>query len=92
MWYVYILRCKDDSFYTGSTTDICRRLEEHNSGKGGQYTRVRMPVEVIHKETCKTRFEAQAREAQIKGWTRKKKLALISRNKAHLKELSKSRD
>ena len=90
IWYVYILRCKDNSLYTGSTTDIPRRLKEHNSGKGGSYTKIHKPVELVYKETHKDRSRAQTREAQIKHWTKKKKLALISHNKAFLKELSKS--
>jgi len=92
MWYVYILRCKDGTLYTGSTTDICRRLKEHNSSKGGSYTRIRHPVKLIYKEIHLNRSKAQTREAQIKRWTKKKKLALISYNKALLMELSKSRD
>ena len=92
MWYVYIIKCKDGTLYTGSTTDISRRLKEHNSSKGGSYTRIRHPVKLIYKEIHLNRSKAQTREAQIKRWTTKKKLALISRNKALLKQLSKSRD
>jgi len=92
MWYVYILCCKDGTLYTGSTTDICRRLKEHNSSKGGSYTRIRHPVKLIHKEIYLNRSDAQSRETQIKRWTKKKKLALVSHNKALLKKLSKSRD
>ena len=77
MWYVYILKCVDGSLYTGSTTDINRRLKEHNSGKGGNYTRTRHPTKLLYKETYPTRSKAQRREAQIKGWPKKKKLALI---------------
>lgn len=92
MWYVYILRCADGILYTGSTTDIDRRVKEHNSGKGGSYTRIRQPVELVHKEFYLNRSKAQAREVQIKGWTKNKKLALISGNKSALHELSKSHD
>jgi predicted GIY-YIG superfamily endonuclease len=92
MWYVYILRCNDGSFYTGSTTDISRRLKERNSGKGGNYTVTRRPVELVYKEPLPDRASAQTREAQIKCWTRKKKSALASSNKTLLKELSKSHD
>lgn len=76
-WYVYILQCRDGTFYTGSTTDIGRRLNEHNSGKGGNYTRVRRPVKIIYKKSYPDRSTAQKREAQIKGLTRKEKAALI---------------
>jgi putative endonuclease len=92
MWHVYILRCKDGSLYTGSTTDICRRIKEHNSSKGGSYTRIRHPVRLIYKEIHLNRSNAQSREAQIKKWTKKKKLAFISHNKSLLKQSSKSRD
>jgi len=92
MWYIYILRCNDGSFYTGSTTDISRRLNEHNSGKGGNYTVTRRPVELIYKEPSPSRSLAQKREAQIKRWSKEKKLALVSHNQTLLKNLSKSRD
>jgi len=92
MWYIYILLCKDGSLYTGSTTDISRRVKEHNTGKGGSYTKIHKPVEIIYKEACRNRSDAQTREAQIKRWTKTKKLALIAHNKTLLKELSKSRD
>ena len=77
MWHVYILRCKDSSLYTGSTTDVGRRLKEHNSGRGGSYTRVRMPARLMYQENYPNRSKAQKREAQIKSWTKNKKLALI---------------
>lgn len=77
MWYVYVLRCADNTLYTGTTTDISRRLKEHNRKKGGAYTSVRLPVKLVYQETYPNRAQAQKREAQIKGWSRKKKLALI---------------
>ena len=81
MWCVYILRCADGVLYTGATTNICRRVTEHNRKKGGACTRARLPVKLAYKEVYQTRSEAQQREAIIKGWTREKKLALISRKK-----------
>jgi putative endonuclease len=92
MWYLYILRCSDDSLYTGTTTDLCRRLKEHNNKKGGSYTRSRRPVRLIYKEYYPTRSKAQKRESQIKKWSRRKKIALISHSKQTLKKLSKSND
>lgn len=92
MWYVYILKCADGTLYTGTTTDVSRRVNEHNRKKGGACTRARLPVKLIHKEPYKTRSKALKREAQIKRWSPEKKLALISHNKAALKRLSKSRD
>ena len=92
MWHVYIIKCSDNSLYTGSTTDLNRRLKEHNSGKGGSYTRIRKPVELVYKEPHPNRSEAQKREAQIKRWTRARKLALIENDKKTLRKLAKSRD
>ena len=79
MWYVYIIRCSDGTLYTGTTTDINRRIKEHNRKKGGAYTRVRLPVKLSHKETFPTRSQAQKREHEIKGWSRPEKLRLIAR-------------
>ena len=78
MWHVYILKCNDGSFYTGSTTDTSRRIEEHNNKKGGGYTRVRLPVKMVYTEEYPDRSKAQKREAQIKGWTREQKMELIT--------------
>ena len=80
MWHAYILKCKDNTLYTGITTDIHRRLKEHNRKKGGAYTRARLPVKLIYKEPYRTKSQALKREAQIKGLTRKKKIALINRD------------
>ncbi len=78
-WFVYVLRCSDDSLYTGVTTDVPRRLEEHNSkGKSARYTRARQPVALVYKEQLANRSAACKREAQIKGLTRSQKLQLIS--------------
>jgi predicted GIY-YIG superfamily endonuclease len=79
MWYVYILRCADGTLYAGSTTDIERRIKEHNRKKGGGYTRSRLPVKLIYRESCPDRSKAQRREAEIKALSRQNKLALISR-------------
>jgi putative endonuclease len=76
-WYVYILRCSDDTLYTGMTNDIERRFKAHNEGKGAKYTRGRLPVEMVYREICEDRSDALRREASIKGLTRKKKLSLI---------------
>lgn len=91
MWYMYILRCADGILYTGTTTDISRRVTEHNRKKGGACTRGRLPVKLVYKEIYSNRSEAQKREAQIKRWTRKKKLSLIKRSSTLLVKLSKSR-
>ncbi len=85
MWYVYIIRCRDGSLYTGLTIDISRRIKEHNSGKGGSYTRIRQPVKLVYNETHPNRAKAQKRESEIKGWPRPKKLSLISKQEDRLK-------
>lgn len=76
--YTYILRCSDNTLYTGWTTDIQRRLNAHNSGKGARYTRPRRPVSLVYYEVFQTREEAMKREWQIKHLTRQEKLKLIS--------------
>ena len=81
MWHVYIIHCSDDSLYVGSTTDIDRRLKEHNTKKGGSYTCTRTPVKLKYQEEQPNRIAAQKREAQIKRWSRAKKLALIANSK-----------
>lgn len=78
-WFVYILRCRDDTLYTGITEDIPRRMETHNSGKGAKYTRGRGPVELVYQEEFSTKGEALKREFAIKQLTRQQKLELISR-------------
>ena len=75
--YVYILRCKDDSLYTGWTNDLEKRLAAHNSGKGAKYTRGRGPVELVYSEQLTTKEDALQRECEIKKMTRSVKLALI---------------
>jgi putative endonuclease len=75
--YVYIVRCRDGSLYTGWTTDIEHRLEAHNSGKGAKYTRGRGPVELVHLEEFGNKNDALSRESAIKKLSREKKLELI---------------
>lgn len=77
MWYLYILRCKDDSLYTGITTDVEKRLEAHRSGKGAKYTRGRGPLELVYREECGDHSEALKRELEIKALPREEKLKLI---------------
>ena len=75
--YVYILRCKDDSLYTGWTNDLEKRLAAPNSGKGAKYTRGRGPVKLVYSEQLTTKEDALQRECEIKKMTRSVKLALI---------------
>ena len=78
--YIYILRCADGSLYTGWTNDLEKRLAAHQSGKGGKYTRARLPVELVYSERYDTKQEAMRREWEIKQLTREEKLALIREN------------
>lgn len=78
--YVYILKCKDNSFYTGWTTDLSKRIQRHNLELGAKYTRSRRPVELIYFETFENKSEALKREYQIKQLTRKQKEKLIEGN------------
>ena len=84
MWHVYILKCSDGSLYTGTTTDISRRIIEHNNKKGGSYTRSRLPVKLLYKENHSTKSQALKREIQIKALTRNKKLNLLSESKSQI--------
>lgn len=77
-WYVYMLRCRDGSLYTGITTDPARRLAEHNAGTAGaRYTRTRRPVTLVYSEPAADRSAASRREAALKKLPRPRKLALI---------------
>jgi len=75
--FVYILKCTDDSFYTGITNDPQKRFKEHVSGKGGRYTRSHRPVKIVYLERVANRSKALKREARIKKMTRREKDALI---------------
>lgn len=77
MNYTYILKCKDDSLYTGWTNDLKKRITSHNAGKGAKYTKARRPVELVYYEEFQTREEAMKREYAIKQLSRKEKEALI---------------
>lgn len=77
--YVYILECADGTLYTGYTTDVERRVEEHDQGEGAKYTRGRTPVELVHTEEYGTKSTAMAREHEIKQLTRSEKEQLIQR-------------
>lgn len=80
MYYLYILQCSDKSLYTGITTDVKRRFEEHKLGKGGHYTSAHGAVKMLYTEEHKNRSGASKREAEIKKWTRKQKLEFIKNN------------
>ena len=81
MWYLYILKCADETLYVGITTDLTKRLKTHNQGKASRYTRMRLPVELVYQEEQPDKSSARKREIQIKNWSRDKKLALIQKSK-----------
>ena len=78
-WELYILRCCDGTLYTGITTDVDRRLEEHRTGKGAKYTRGRGPLELVYQEVCGDKSTALKREAEIKKLPRTEKMKLIEK-------------
>ena len=79
MNYVYILRCNDDSLYTGWTKNLEKRLKVHSSGKGAKYTKARLPVDIVYYEEFEDKIDAMKREYEIKQLKRKEKLELINR-------------
>ena len=89
MGYMYILLCNDGSFYTGSTRNLERRLAQHQSGEGANFTKKRLPVDLIYYEEYARIDEAFYREKQIQGWGRKKKIALIAGHAELLPKLAK---
>ncbi len=77
-WFVYMLRCADNSLYTGVTTDLARRVNEHNGEKSvTRYTRVRQPVALVYQESADSRSHACQREAQIKKLAKAEKEAML---------------
>lgn len=82
MNYTYIVECKDGSLYTGWTTDVKKRVEAHNAGKGAKYTKSRRPVKLVYTEEHETKQEAMSREYAIKRMTRQEKLRMIGEGKS----------
>jgi putative endonuclease len=78
MPFVYIVRCADDTLYTGWSVDVVRRVKAHNAGRGARYTRLHGPVELVYTEELPTRSAAMKREVAIKRYPRAKKLALCA--------------
>jgi len=86
---MYILKCSDDTFYTGSTIDLQRRLKQHQQGAGANYTQKRLPVELVYHEVFPRIDHAFYREKQVQNWSQKKKEALINGKFQDLPQLSK---
>jgi putative endonuclease len=89
--HMYILKCADGSYYTGSTINLERRLHQHQSGEGAKFTRKRLPVTLVYAEEYDFVKDAFYREKQIQGWSRVKKDALIEGNYERLKIVSRNR-
>jgi putative endonuclease len=89
VFWVYILRCSDGSYYAGHTDNLDNRIDEHQSGLGCSYTSSRLPIELAWSQECTTREEALAAEMQIKGWSRRKKEAMMRGNWADVAMLAK---
>jgi len=80
-WFVYILKCKDGSLYTGATNNLEKRFEAHKNGKGARYTRSHTPKRIVFFEKYDNNILALRREREIKGWTRKEKLDFLKTKK-----------
>lgn len=89
---MYILECSDGSYYTGSTKNLEKRINEHQIGIGSNYTRKRLPIKLIYFEEFSRIDEVFFREKQIKGWSKKKKEALINYSHNDLKNLAKCKN
>ncbi len=89
--FMYILQCNDGSFYTGSTNDLARRIEQHKTGEGAEYTKLHSPIKLVYYETFERVDLAFEREKQIQKWSRAKKIALIRGDIELLKKLSKNK-
>jgi len=90
-FWVYMLRCADGSYYVGHTDDLEKRVTEHEAGATGAYTATRLPVRLVFADEFPSREEAIAAERQIKGWSRRKKEALIQRNWTVIRHLARRR-
>jgi putative endonuclease len=80
MWFVYILLCRDGSYYTGSTNDVAKRFNDHLAGRGARYTKSHKPEKIVYQESFSTKSEALKREAELKKWPKAKKQALVGRH------------
>jgi putative endonuclease len=72
-WYCYILKCRDDSYYTGITNNLSKRIEKHNQGKGAKYTAAKKPVTLVWSRKFSSKIVSLKKENEIKGWSPKKK-------------------
>ncbi len=89
MGYMYILKCCDDSYYTGSTVNIEHRVRQHQHGQGANYTKCRLPVKLVYYEKYNSIADAFQREKQVQAWSRKKKEPLIEGRVEDLPQMAK---
>ncbi len=92
MPYMYILKCSDDTFYTGSTVDLEKRLWQHQNSEGANYTKKRLPVELVYFEEYSRIDEAFYREKQVQGWSHAKKKALLKKFTHKLHEMAECKN
>ena len=90
--WMYILECADGSYYTGSTNDLQRRVKEHKTGHGANYTKLNLPIKLVYAEEFQRIDDAFYREKQIQGWSREKKEALIRGRVEDLHDLAKCKN
>ncbi len=81
-WYVYIVKCRDESLYTGISNDVEKRVWKHNNKLGAASLKGKLPVSLVYRELCITKSKAAKREREIKGWNRLKKLELVTKGLA----------
>jgi len=89
-WFLYMLKCADASLYTGVAKDIEKRFKVHSAGKGARYTRARLPLEIVYRETCQSRTDALVREFKIKKMNPKRKRTLVEAYRIGGKVLKKA--
>ena len=87
MYFVYILLCLDETYYTGSTNDVEKRFKDHLEGKGARYTKSHKPEKIVYRKEFATKSEALKREAEIKSWTKVKKKDLINSNSMRIENM-----
>jgi len=90
-FFVYMLLCSDGSYYIGHTDNLEKRIADHTNGQGCAYTSKRLPIRLVFVEQCSTRDEAFALERKIKGWSHKKKAALIKQDWQEISRLAKKK-
>ena len=82
MWFVYIIRCKGGSLYTGATNDLEKRFKAHKEGKGAKYTKSHKPEKIVFSKKYGNKIMAMKKEWEIKSWTHKQKISFIKKNKS----------